>query len=100
MGLGGPSRLRYSARMSRFNGWDVAARRMARAGWPVVVRSLANSTDDDLSGGTDPAQRIGMMWPLAVEAWQLAGLDVPSYTRDNTPSRVIRAGELRGDESR
>jgi hypothetical protein len=66
----------------------------------VVVRSLDNSTTDDLSDGTDPAQRIGMMWPLAVEAWQLAGLAVPSYTRDNTPSRVFRAGELRVDEPR
>ena len=88
--------------MSRTNVSDVERRRLARAAWPVVVRPLDGTTDDDLSAVTDPAQRIRMMWPLAVEAWQLAGLPLPTYTRANTPSRVFRAGDLRpgDDESR
>jgi hypothetical protein len=85
--------------MSRTSASDAESRRQARAAWPVVVRSLDDDTDDDLSTVTDPAQRIRMMWPLAVEAWQLAGLPLPSYTRANTPSRVFRAGEPRpGDD--
>jgi hypothetical protein len=68
---------------------------MARAAWPVVVRGLEDSTDDDLSAVTNPAQRIRMMWPLAVEAWRLAGLPLPSYSRANMPSCVFRAGEPR-----
>lgn len=81
--------------MSRTSASDAETRRTARAAWPVVVRALEDGTDDDLSSVTDPAQRIRMMWPLAVEAWQLAGLPLPSYTRANTPSRVFRAGEPR-----
>ena len=81
--------------MSRNGASDAETRRKARAAWPVVVRSLADSTDDDLSNVTDPVQRIRMMWPLAVEAWQLAGLPLPSYTRSDTPSRVFRAGDPR-----
>ena len=87
--------LRYTRFMSRTNASDADTRRKARAGWPVRVRSLADSTDDDLSAVTDPGQRIRMMWPLAVEAWQLAGRPLPSYARANIPSRVFRAGEPR-----
>ena len=80
-------------------GSDVETRRSARSTWPVVVRALADGTDDDLSTVTDSAQLIRMMWPLAVEAWRLAGRVLPSYTRANMPSRVFRAGEPRpGDD--
>jgi len=90
---------RYTRRMSGTNARDAETRRTARAAWPVVVRQLADSADDDLSALTDPSQRIAMMWPLAVEAWRLAGRALPSYARVDTPSRVFRAGEPRpGDD--
>jgi hypothetical protein len=84
--------------MSRTDASDAETRRLARAKWPIVVRSLGDTTDDDLSAVTDAAERIRMMWPLAVEAWQLAGLALPSYTRSNMPSRVFRAGDPRPDD--
>lgn len=91
----GQASLRYTCRMSRTSASDADTRRTARAAWPVVVRGLKDSTDDDLSDVTEPAQRIRMMWPLAVEAWQLSGLPLPTYTRANTPSRVFRPGDPR-----
>lgn len=31
-----------------------------------------------------------MMWPLALEAWSLAGRPVPDYARHETPVRSVR----------
>jgi hypothetical protein len=85
--------------MSSTNASDAQTRRAARAAWPVMVRPIDGTADDDLSAVTDPDQRIRMMWPLAVEAWLLAGRSLPTYTRAETPSRVFRAGEPRpGDD--
>jgi hypothetical protein len=81
--------------MSPTDASDAQTRRAARAAWPVVVRAIDDTADDDLSAVTDPAQRIRMMWPLAVEAWLLAGRSLPSYARANIPSRVFRTGEPR-----
>jgi hypothetical protein len=77
---------------------DAQNRRQARAAWPVVVRRL-DASDDDISDVTTPSERIAMMWPLAVEAWRLAGRPIPTYDRAHTPSRAFRAGELRPDDS-
>ena len=78
---------------------DAETRRRARAGWRIAVRPLA-ADDDDLSGETTAAQRIAMMWPLAVEAWRLAGRPLPAYSRTNIPSRVFRDGPPDDDDSR
>lgn len=45
---------------------------------------------DDLSAVTTATERIAMMWPLAVEAWSLAGLSIPDYTRKTLPGRILR----------
>jgi hypothetical protein len=84
--------------MSRTSTSQEEMRRKARAGWPVAMHSLQDDAGDDLSDTTDPAQRIRMMWPLAVEAWRLAGRPLPAYTRANTPCRVFRAGGPRPDD--
>jgi hypothetical protein len=78
---------------------DAEARRRARASWRIAVRPLA-ADDDDLSGETTAAQRIAMMWPLAVEAWRLAGRPLPAYSRANIPSRVFRDGPPDDDDAR
>lgn len=31
-----------------------------------------------------------MMWPLALEAWNLARLPIPDYTRGNLPFLILR----------
>jgi hypothetical protein len=43
-----------------------------------------------LSAQTSAAERIAMMWPLALEAWTLAGRTIPDYSRQNLPSRLLR----------
>ncbi len=73
-------------------------RREARAAWPVAVRRLGTG-DDDISDVTTAAERIAMMWPLAEEAWRLAGRPIPSYDRSHTPSWVFRHGEPRPDDA-
>jgi hypothetical protein len=78
---------------------DAVSRRQARAAWPVVVRRLDAADDDDIFEVTPPAERIAMMWPLAEEAWRLAGRPIPTYDRARTPSRLFRGGELRSDDT-
>ena len=89
---------RHNTHMARTGTSGEESRRKARMGWPVAVHSLHEEADDDLSSVTDAAQRIRMMWPLAVEAWQLAGRPLPDYSRAKTPCRVFRAGEPRPDD--
>ncbi len=84
--------------MSRQDSSDADQRRQARAGWPVVVRRL-DECDDDISDVTTAAERIAMMWPLAEEAWRLAGRPMPSYDRRHTPSRTFHRGEAIPDDA-
>jgi hypothetical protein len=77
---------------------DSEQRRLARAKWPVGVRRL-DEPGDDISDVTTAAERIALMWPLAQEAWRLAGRPIPTYDRAHTPSFVFRAGEPRPDDT-
>jgi hypothetical protein len=52
-----------------------------RRTWPVRAYGLGAEPPDDLSGSTTGAQRLAMMWPLAVEAWALTGQPLPEYAR-------------------
>ena len=65
-------------------------RRADRAAWPVRVYRLGEEPGDDLSRETTPAQRLAMMWPLAVEAWTLAGRTLPTYGRHEIPISIRR----------
>jgi hypothetical protein len=60
-----------------------------RAAWPIRRVRLGEETDD-LSEVTTATERIAMMWPLAVEAWSMAGLPIPDYTRETMPGRLLR----------
>lgn len=71
---------------------DQAARRSSRQSWPVRKYRLGQEPGDDLTAITTAEQRFAMMWPLAVEAWRLAGREIPDYDRAHTPIRVIRPG--------
>jgi hypothetical protein len=51
----------------------------------VRVHRLGAEPGDDLSGETTPEARLAMMWPLAVEAFTLAGATLPIYSRHETP---------------
>ena len=72
------------------------ARRVARAQWKVRKFRLEDEPGPDLSATTTADERLAMMWPLARDAWALAGRAIPDYPRDRMPVRVIRpAGRAR-----
>lgn len=68
-------------------------RRAEREKWPIARYPLGHEPGDDLSETTTASERIAMMWPLAVEAWLLAGNKLPEYQRSEMPCRLFRAGE-------
>ena len=70
-----------------------AARAEARRSWPIREFRLGEEPDDDLSETTTAKERLEMMWPMTVDAWTLAGKQIPDYPRDKAPVRVIRRGK-------
>ncbi|HUG54144.1 MAG TPA: hypothetical protein VMR21_11095 [Vicinamibacteria bacterium] len=62
-----------------------AERSAARRSWPIRVFQLGEDPSEDLSATTSVAERLAMMWPLALEAWSLSGRPLPSYARGQTP---------------
>ena len=73
----------------------VEARRAARAHWPVRKFQLGEEPGPDLTETTTVDERLAMMWPLACEAWILAGRAIPDYPRSRMPVRVIRRADDR-----
>jgi hypothetical protein len=69
-----------------------AAESAGRAAWPIRRHALGHEPAGDLSATTTAAERIAMMWPLALEAWAVAGLPLPDYSRASSPSRLLRDG--------
>jgi hypothetical protein len=69
-----------------------AERARARNNW-AIRRTALGEPEISLLGITTPAQRIAMMWPLAVEAYQVAARGIPSFEWPQAPSRVIRPGD-------
>ena len=69
---------------------DRTERAKARAQWPVRRFALGREPADDLSEVTEPEDRIAMMWPLAREAWLVAGREIPDYDRKDAPTRLLR----------
>ena len=59
----------------------------------LQIRSfpLGEEPSDDLSDLTTATERLAMMWPLAVRAWELSGRELPQYTRATIPTRIVRA---------
>jgi hypothetical protein len=56
-----------------------------RSAWPIRAYRLGSEPGDDLSASTTPEERLAMMWPLALEAWELAGRSLPAYPRAEAP---------------
>jgi len=70
---------------------DREARRRRRQESLTIARyNLGEEPSDDISATTTAQQRLAMMWPLALRAWSLTGKPLPTYTRANIPSRIIR----------
>lgn len=64
-----------------------------RSAWPVRRYEIGAEPSGDLSRTTSATERIAMMWPLALEAWALAGLDVPTASIRDMPSRIVRGAQ-------
>ena len=75
-----------------------AARVRARHDWTIRQFELGEEPPDDLSETTTAKERLAMMWPLAVQAWALAGKPLPGYDRSSIPIRIYRSGELPPDD--
>lgn len=69
---------------------DAKDRAIARASWPVRKHRLGEEPSDDLSDFTTAEERLQMMWPLALDAWKLAGRPIPDYKRGEAPARKLR----------
>lgn len=57
----------------------------SRADWPVRVYRLGAEPGDDLRAITTAEERLAMMWPLALEAWDFSGRPMPGYSRRKAP---------------
>jgi hypothetical protein len=64
-----------------------------RVRWPVRRYRLGSEPGDDLSSSTTAEERLAMMWPLAVEAWELARRPLPGYARENTPVTIRKLND-------
>jgi hypothetical protein len=76
---------------------DLHERARARAHWPVRRALLGQEPADDIDTRTTPVERVLMMWPLARDAWIMAGKPIPTYSRETTPARLIRSGSRGAD---
>jgi hypothetical protein len=76
-----------------------AARAEARRSWPVRKYRLGEEPPEDLSSSTTAAERVGMMWRLAQDAWAMAGRPIPDYPRDRMPITKRRLHDPPADGS-
>ncbi len=63
-----------------------------RGEWPVRKYVLGQEPDDDLRDTTTAEERLAMMWPLALEAWSLMGVEIPDFDRGSMPVRKVVLG--------
>lgn len=61
-------------------------RKLARRAWP-------GSRDSSPLPRLPPQQGLAVMWELAVQAWELAGRPLPTYSRAEMPCRRRRLGD-------
>ena len=54
----------------------------------IRIRRLSDHSPDRDLADTTPAERMGMMWQLALDAWGFSGEDEPEFRRDVV--RLIR----------
>lgn len=67
-------------------------RRAARASWPIRKLRLGEEELVDSRDTSTVDDRVALVRQLTREAWTTAGLEIPRYTRAETPGRVIRPG--------
>ena len=71
--------------------WERAERRRQQASrWPVRRFALGHEPLRDPFDVSTVDERIAMMWPLAREAWSVAGKAIATYERHDMPGALIR----------
>ena len=63
-----------------------------RSCWPTRLCRLSDDQDGGDVLALSPAQRIAMMWPLAVNAWAFMGEDVSGSQFQRHVVRIERRG--------
>lgn len=67
-----------------------AERRKQRASqWPVRRYDLGHEPLRDPLDRSTINERIAMMWPLAKEAWSVAGKPIANYERKDMPGALV-----------
>lgn len=66
-------------------------RRQHASRWPVRRFELGQEPLRDALDRSTVDERIAMMWPLAKEAWAVAGRPIATYERANMPGTLVRA---------
>ncbi len=68
-----------------------------RSSWPTRLRRLSEGKDDADILAMTPGERIEMMWPLAVDAWAMMGVDVSNARMERHIVRIIRGGKSQSE---
>ncbi len=64
-----------------------------RSGYPVRKFRLSDEPPDAAAIALPPAERVGLVWPLTIEAWSLRG-DFDAESR--LPRHIVRAFRREG----
>jgi hypothetical protein len=65
-------------------------RRQSASQWPVRRFELGQEPARDPLDRSTVDERLAMMWPLAKEAWSVAGKPIATYERKNMPGKLTR----------
>ena len=64
---------------------DRERRALERRSWPGKL-----ATTHEPAQLATAEERLASMWQLALDAWSIQGKELPDYTRDQIPGRLIR----------
>ena len=65
-------------------------RRQRGSQWPLRRFDLGHEPIRDSLDRSTVDDRIAMMWPLAKEAWAVAGKPIAAYERRNMPGTLVQ----------
>jgi hypothetical protein len=70
------------------------ARALARASWQGAKWRPSELPEVEIVAGT-VWERIGMVTPITLSAWGMAGSSVPNYSRAEAPGLILRGAGAR-----
>jgi hypothetical protein len=91
-GVGTTSAFHYNLVMDAAARDRAAERRLNARRWPVRSYAITDEPIRDPFDRSTVDERLAAMWPLAKEAWSVAGKAIPDYERSAAPGRLVRQG--------